>query len=56
LVARTGTAPRKLSGDAFGLTYEDFLSSFAMAEGRLGGEFFTPYSIVRLIVEIDLTP
>ncbi len=44
--------PRRLSGDAFGLIYEDFLSNFAMAEGRLGGEFFTPYSIVRLIVEI----
>lgn len=44
--------PRKLSGDAFGLIYEDFLSNFAMAEGKLGGEFFTPYSIVRLIVEI----
>ncbi len=44
--------PRKLSGDAFGLIYEDFLSNFAKAEGRLGGEFFTPYSIVRLIVEI----
>lgn len=44
--------PRKLSGDAFGLIYEDFLSNFAAAEGRLGGEFFTPYSIVRLIVEI----
>lgn len=44
--------PRQLSGDAFGLIYEDFLSNFAMAEGRLGGEFFTPQSIVRLIVEI----
>jgi type I restriction enzyme M protein len=44
--------PRSLSGDAFGLIYEDFLSNFASAEGRLGGEFFTPYSIVRLIVEI----
>src|SRR5215207_7525666 len=44
--------PRKLSGDAFGLIYEDFLSNFAMAQGRLVGEFFTPYSIVRLIVEI----
>ena len=44
--------PRTLGGDAFGLIYEDFLSNFAMAEGRLGGEFFTPYSIVRLIVEI----
>lgn len=44
--------PRQLEGDAFGLIYEDFLSNFAMAEGRLGGEFFTPHSIVRLIVEI----
>src|SRR3546814_20167466 len=44
--------PRKLSGDAFGLLYEDFLSNFAAADGRLGGDFFTPYSIVRLIVEI----
>jgi type I restriction enzyme M protein len=44
--------PRKLSGGAFGLIYEDFLSNFAMAEGRLGGEFFTPQSVVRLIVEI----
>ena len=44
--------PRSLSGDAFGLIYEDFLSNFAKAEGRLGGEFFTPHSIVRLIVEI----
>ena len=44
--------PRQLSGDAFGLIYEDFLSSFAASEGRLGGEFFTPHSIVRLIVEI----
>ena len=44
--------PRTLSGDAFGLIYEDFLSNFAMAEGRLGGEFFTPHAIVRLIVEV----
>jgi type I restriction enzyme M protein len=44
--------PRQLGGDAFGLVYEDFISNFAMAEGRLGGEFFTPYSIVRTIVEI----
>lgn len=44
--------PRTLTGDAFGLIYEDFLSNFAAAEGKGGGEFFTPYSIVRLIVEI----
>ena len=44
--------PQMLGGDAFGLIYEDFLSNFAAQEGKGGGEFFTPYSIVRLIVEI----
>ena len=44
--------PRQLLGDAFGLIYEDFLFNFAASEGRLGGEFFTPHSIVRLIVEV----
>ncbi|MDQ3122016.1 MAG: N-6 DNA methylase, partial [Actinomycetota bacterium] len=41
-----------VSGDAFGLIYEYFLAKFAANEGRLGGEFFTPQSIVRLIVEV----
>lgn len=44
--------PEQLCGDAFGLIYEDFVSNFAAQEGKGGGEFFTPYSIVRLIVEI----
>lgn len=44
--------PTQLSGDAFGFIYEDFLANFAAQEGRGGGEYFTPYSIVRLIVEI----
>ena len=44
--------PRTISGDAFGLIYEYFLSKFAAAEGRNAGEFFTPSSIVRLIVEV----
>ena len=39
-------------GDAFGQIYEYFLGKFAMAEGQKGGEFFTPISIVKLIVEI----
>jgi type I restriction enzyme M protein len=39
-------------GDAFGNIYEYFLGKFAMAEGQKGGEFFTPISIVKLIVEI----
>lgn len=44
--------PTELGGDAFGFIYEDFLSNFAAQEGKGGGEYFTPYSIVRLIVEI----
>jgi len=39
-------------GDIFGAVYEYFLSNFAMKEGQKGGEFFTPASLVRLIVEI----
>jgi type I restriction enzyme M protein len=41
-----------IDGDGFGKVYEYFLSKFAMAEGQKGGQFFTPTSIVRLIVEI----
>ncbi|MBX9641694.1 MAG: type I restriction-modification system subunit M [Mycobacteriaceae bacterium] len=38
--------------DLMGEVYEYFLGSFARAEGRRGGEFFTPPSVVRAIVEI----
>jgi type I restriction enzyme M protein len=41
-----------LGGDAFGKVYEYFLGNFALKEGQKGGVFFTPTSIVRLIVEI----
>jgi len=41
-----------VEGDAFGKVYEYFLGKFAIAEGAKGGEYFTPMSIVRLIVEI----
>lgn len=44
--------PMDVEGDAFGQIYEYFLSQFAKAEGRRGGEFFTPTSIVRLIVDV----
>ncbi len=45
-------APVDLEGDAFGKVYEYFLGKFAMKEGQKGGVFYTPTSIVRLIVEI----
>lgn len=41
-----------IEGDVFGKVYEYFLGKFAKAEGQLGGEFFTPTSLVKLIVEI----
>jgi type I restriction enzyme M protein len=41
-----------VEGDAFGKVYEYFLGKFARAEGSKGGEYFTPTSIVRLIVDI----
>ena len=44
--------PKDIEGDAFGKIYEYFLGKFAMSEGQKGGEFFTPTSVVRLIVEI----
>ncbi len=44
--------PREATGDMFGQIYEYFLGKFALAEGQGGGEFFTPRSVVRLMVEI----
>lgn len=44
--------PKDATGDMFGQIYEYFLGKFAMAEGQGGGEFFTPRSVVRLMVEI----
>lgn len=44
--------PDDIEGDAFGEIYEYFLGEFARAEGQKGGEFFTPPSIVKLLVEI----
>jgi type I restriction enzyme M protein len=41
-----------IEGDVFGKIYEYFLGEFARNEGQKGGEFFTPISIVKLIVEI----
>lgn len=38
--------------DVFGRVYEYFLSQFALKEGQKGGEFFTPLSVVQLIVNI----
>lgn len=44
--------PEDASGDVFGQIYEFFLGKFAMAEGQGGGEFFTPTSVVKYMVEV----
>lgn len=38
--------------DLMGEVYEYFLGAFARAEGKRGGEFFTPPSVVKVIVEL----
>ena len=38
--------------DVLGRVYEYFLNQFALAEGRKGGEFYTPRSVVKLLVEM----
>lgn len=52
LLKNFANIPDDAEGDLFGQIYEYFLSNFALAEGQGGGEFFTPRSVVRLMVEI----
>ena len=40
------------SKDVLGRVYEYFLSQFASAEGKKGGEFYTPHCVVKLLVEM----
>lgn len=40
------------SNDILGQVYEYFLGQFALAEGKKGGQFYTPRSVVRLLVEM----
>ncbi|MGL4851857.1 MAG: N-6 DNA methylase [Phocaeicola sp.] len=44
--------PEDTTGDLFGKVYEYFLGKFALSEGQNGGQFFTPTSVVRLMVEM----
>jgi type I restriction enzyme M protein len=52
LLKTFASIPMDVEGDVFGKMYEYFLGKFAMAEGQRGGEFFTPTSLVKLIVEV----
>jgi type I restriction enzyme M protein len=52
LLKLLASVPMDIEGDAFGKIYEYFLGNFARAEGQKGGEFFTPTTMVKLIVEV----
>ena len=44
--------PENCTIDIFGEIYEYFLGNFALAEGKDGGTFYTPASVVRYMVEV----
>jgi type I restriction enzyme M protein len=52
LLKNFANIPSDFTGDLFGQIYEYFLAEFARSEGSKGGEFFTPRSVVRLMVEM----
>ena len=53
LVGNIGLGDREnRSKDILGRVYEYFLSQFASAEGKKGGQFYTPRCVVRLLVEM----
>lgn len=52
LLKTFSSIPMDIEGDVFGKIYEYFLGEFAKTEGQKGGEFYTPTSLVKLIVEV----
>ena len=53
LIGTIGLGDNKnVSKDILGRVYEYFLGQFADAEGKKGGQFYTPRSIVNLLVEM----
>lgn len=44
--------PESISVDIFGEIYEYFLGNFALQEGKDGGTFYTPATVVRYMVEV----
>jgi type I restriction enzyme M protein len=52
LLKKVSEIPASVDYDAFGRIYEYFLGEFARTEGQMGGEFYTPSSLVRLLTEV----
>ncbi|MGU7866235.1 HsdM family class I SAM-dependent methyltransferase, partial [Escherichia coli] len=47
-----GGSDGRRARDLLGEVYEYFLEKFAAAEGKRGGEFYTPAGVVRVLVEL----
>ncbi len=52
LISTIGFAEDRNSGDVLGEVYEYFLGQFASAEGKKGGQFYTPAHIVKTLVAV----
>ncbi len=52
LISTIGFGGTKKSGDVLGDVYEYFLGEFASAEGKRRGQFYTPSSVVKTLVEV----
>ena len=51
LISKIGFKENQIASDMLGEVYEYFLGKFAMAEGKKGGQFYTPGYIVKILVE-----
>jgi len=52
LVSSIGFGEKDKAKDVLGQIYEYFLGQFASAEGKKGGQFYTPASVVKLLVAV----
>jgi type I restriction enzyme M protein len=52
LISTIGFADDNRSGDVLGEVYEYFLGQFASAEGKKGGQFYTPAHVVKTLVAV----
>ena len=52
LISTIGFADREDSSDLLGEVYEYFLGQFASAEGKKGGQFYTPSHIVKTLIAV----
>lgn len=52
LVSKIGFEGGEKARDVLGQVYEYFLGQFAAAEGKKGGQFYTPAAVVRVLVDI----